>query len=980
MTTSDKQLIPTPNTPPEGASSGVFTRLTRVLAIATGVLSLGIAVAFSLMAVQQGEWQIYLLASAFVLVFFAALFAGTSLWPASSQGKMFVMNILLLLTLIFVAATVKNSGLPLAVICLLYSIIIASASLKGRLADAAVTAGLVAGVLASLISINSPLLQMSLNRVIILLWAAAAVLLILFLLLMQRRIILASLRIKLVAIALGLALSPLVILSVIQTGFVQNALQEQFKQGLTLAANQTASRIDDFTTSALASIEQEASLPSMINYLTLPPNQRKGSAQEADLITTMRTLVLKQRSFAPSYAILSLRGENLYDTVFLNIGSNEYSEDYVVTALRTGKSYASSINFSPITKDAYLFFSSPILNERGQTLGLLRARYDARILQTMLQSQVGLIGAKSFPVLLDEYGLRLADTISPNHLYRTIAPLSPDDFASLTADRRLPPGVAAEKLSTNNPEYWNAVLNYTQSPYFTIEIHGKDMSHLEGGLVTRLSSRPWYVVFFQETTSLLALTQEQGRISIFIATLIAGIVGVLTAIISTIFTRPIIDLTTTAEDISRGNLDAEVHVETSDEIGVMARAFGYMTTRLKTFIGELEDRVRERTQELAQQNVALQFRTRQLQTISEVARSVTSVQDLETLLSSVTHLISDRFGFYHVGIFLLDEKGEFAVLRAANSPGGMRMLARNHRLPVGQVGIVGYVTGSAQARIATDVGMEPTFFNNPDLPQTRSEMALPLIANEKVIGALDVQSTESNAFSQEEIELFAILADQIAVAISNNQLYEETRQALEISQSLHRQYLQQEWQNVAAARQFNSFLYTPKGVMAQEAQLLPEIENAFETAQPIVTITPRGTSATGHLVSRSTLAVPVNLRGETIGVIHLQEASDPPRQWTEAEISSVRAVADQVAQALENARLFEQTFRRADRERKVLEITSKIRSTNDPQTMLRIAVEELQHSLGATQTQILFNVERAPEISLAEEGSDGHQPDETPAA
>ncbi len=167
--------------------------------------------------------------------------------------------------------------------------------------------------------------------------------------------------------------------------------------------------------------------------------------------------------------------------------------------------------------------------------------------------------------------------------------------------------------------------------------------------------------------------------------------------------------------------------------------------------------------------------------------------DLETLLSQVTNLISERFDFYHVGIFLVDPAGQYAVLRAANSEGGQRMLARQHKLRVGQVGIVGYATGTGQARIATDVGEDAIYFNNPDLPRTRSEMALPLKDGEKVIGALDVQSMKSNAFSTEDIELFNTLADQVAVAIVNSRLYEETQQALKEMQEINRQYLRQSW-------------------------------------------------------------------------------------------------------------------------------------------------------------------------------------------
>ena len=150
-------------------------------------------------------------------------------------------------------------------------------------------------------------------------------------------------------------------------------------------------------------------------------------------------------------------------------------------------------------------------------------------------------------------------------------------------------------------------------------------------------------------------------------------------------------------------------------------------------------------------------------------------------------------------------------LRAANSTGGRKMLARQHKLQVGQIGIVGYVTGEGKPRIATDVGQDAVFFNNPDLPETKSEMALPLKVGDHTIGALDVQSVDSNAFSNDDIELFSTLADQVAIAINNNQLYEETTLALSESERVHRQYLNQEWTRQSTEANVSSIRYTNEG-------------------------------------------------------------------------------------------------------------------------------------------------------------------------
>jgi len=166
-------------------------------------------------------------------------------------------------------------------------------------------------------------------------------------------------------------------------------------------------------------------------------------------------------------------------------------------------------------------------------------------------------------------------------------------------------------------------------------------------------------------------------------------------------------------------------------------------------------------------------RAAQLAAAAEVARDATAILDVDQLLDETVHLISEQFGFYHAGVFLVDEPGEYAVLHAASSAGGQRMLERGHKLAVGKVGIVGYVAGTGEPRVALDVGEDAVFFDNPDLPETRSEMALPLISRGRVIGVLDVQSTETAAFSEEDVTTLQTMADQLAIAIENARLYQE---------------------------------------------------------------------------------------------------------------------------------------------------------------------------------------------------------------
>jgi GAF domain-containing protein len=355
----------------------------------------------------------------------------------------------------------------------------------------------------------------------------------------------------------------------------------------------------------------------------------------------------------------------------------------------------------------------------------------------------------------------------------------------------------------------------------------------------------------------------------------------------------------------------------------------------------LEQRVDERTEELASSSLQAQNRAIQLQTLAEVAQQITQVQDINELLPAITRLMSERLGFYHVGIFLLDEKKEYAVLMASNSTGGQRMLQRGHRLRVGQVGIVGYVAEKSESRISLDVGSDAVFFDNPDLPDTHSEMALPLVIGDHAIGVLDVQSEKISAFIQQDIDVMSTLANQVAVAIENARRFSETRQALAEARTVYSQYLRQAWQETSLEKNAIGYQYSNTLVKPLLNTLdKPEVLSAVNSGLMVV-----------QTEENPTLAIPLKIREEIIGVLNISSKSSN-RQWNDNEMALVRAVAERVALALENARLFEETTHRADRERTVTEITTHIRSASDPQKMLQTALDDLKKALGASDIQI----------------------------
>jgi len=403
---------------------------------------------------------------------------------------------------------------------------------------------------------------------------------------------------------------------------------------------------------------------------------------------------------------------------------------------------------------------------------------------------------------------------------------------------------------------------------------------------------------------------------------------------------PLIELTSTANQIAGGAMELQATTSGSSEVVSLAAAFNTMTSQLRNLIGGLEQRVSQRTSDLENANQKNERRARQFEAIAQVARATTTNQDLGNLLPGLVQLISEKFGFYHVGIFLLDENKGYAILQAANSAGGKQMLKREHKLRVGQAGIVGYVTALGKPRIALDVGDDAVFFNNPDLPDTHSEMALPLRLADDIIGALDVQSTESGAFQQEDIEVLSTLADQVSIAIQNARSYETTQMLLGEAQRISGSYLRESRQVLQTQEEGFGYLISEKTLTALEQPLTStQIRKAISERQ---TIREDGETAT--------LSVPIRLRDEVIGIIDIRVPEI--HEWEQDEVDITEAVAERLSLALESAMLLKSTQRRAEIERVTADISGKIGSTTQFDSILRTAAEELSRVLGGSEVLV----------------------------
>lgn len=318
---------------------------------------------------------------------------------------------------------------------------------------------------------------------------------------------------------------------------------------------------------------------------------------------------------------------------------------------------------------------------------------------------------------------------------------------------------------------------------------------------------------------------------------------------------------------------------------------------------ELEKRVEERTSRLTR-------KTDQLRSASYIARQTAEIQDLSAILMNVANLVTDQFGFYHTGIFLINETGDQAILQAASSEGGSQMIQSGHSLTVGTQGIVGYVAAHKKSRIALDVGSDAVFFNNPYLPMTRSEAAIPLLIRNKVLGVLDIQSDRPQAFTLEDLDVLETLADQVAIAIENARLLDESQATLMQLEALTTVRTREAWNQKLSGRQ-RVFTYTPLGLRAEKP------------SEP----------------ASNSVEIPLTLRGQRIGKISIARRGDETINKVEEEI--IAEVANQAGLAIDNIRLLEDATQRAKQEQVVGRLASRFSQSLNIDALIQTAAREL---------------------------------------
>ncbi len=911
--------------------------ISLITGVVFAILSVIVAMASYRESGMAGVWMSILPGMVSLAAFFST--------AQASRGRA-SLGISTLLAVILMAALAgpilaQGQGLALSIMILILVASISSATLPPVWARHAIVTAFIISAIIILTDLYLPDFGVPTNPIFT--NSIATVVTLIYGLLVLRNFDTFALRTKIIMIFTLITVTPLITLGFFYSRSSAEFLQAQSKTQLTSLAKIEADSVDGFITTQLDNVHTDAKQLAFIEYLEAPAQERAGSESETNARFALLSLTHKDPVFIHSVAILDANGTNILDMFDEYKGRYEGNAGYFIRPLQTGLPYVSNIEFRENRES--LYFSAPVKSTNGDMIGVLRIEYYAKVIQSIIRSvDPGDPGTILSLVDANTY-MRVAYTGNRDELFKSYKNFTDAELATLQSESRLPAGTREDAIAGANDTITAGIDNLQQQPFF--EAYSQSLGSDAANTGVFLKTQPWIALVRQSTTVYLAPIKEQNRATILISLILVVLSIGAGFLASQILTAPLITLSKTAEKIAAGDRTARAHAIADDEIGMLAVSFNRMTDELNQIFNNLETRVTERTIDLEIARRQSEKRAAELHSIGEISKVITGEQKLERLLPLISRLVSERFGYYHTGIFLINDTNQFAVLQAASSDGGQKMLERGYQLEVGGSGAVGYAAKFGMPRISLDVGQGAVFFDNPDLPKTRSEMALPLKVRDRIVGVLDVQSEKPGAFTEDDAGTLSILADQIAIALENARLFAQTQQALAEAQTLYRQNLQTSWRSFS--REEESVGYH-QGLMGGKKMTRPvetdEIRQAMNRGEVLV-------FSAGEARREPTIVVPIKLRGQVIGVMNIK-APTANRQWSNNEVNLAKAISERLSLALENARLIQESQRQAIKEQTISDVTGKISASINLKNVLQTAVEELGHAIPGSEVIIEF--------------------------
>ncbi|MFZ6027779.1 MAG: response regulator [Chloroflexota bacterium] len=560
----------------------------------------------------------------------------------------------------------------------------------------------------------------------------------------------------------------------IQTSQVAIASQQQ------MIAQDAAKTVSKYIQDKFSGLETTVEVTDLVN------------ADEETQKTILDSLLGHDPAFR-QFALFDSQGQQLaWDSRASQTLSSQFRAQLTADALAqntTGQRYVSPVYIDDFTSEPLIAIAVPVTNVFGDFQGTLVAEVNLKFMWEVVDQLK--IGQTGYAYVVDDTGNLIAFGKDTSRVLRgeNVQQISEVDqfIKGLSSSSNTAPGIAT---------YPGLI--------------GKTVV----GTYVPLGTPQWAVVIelpWQEAYQTVIQVSTLSIGSILIMAVLAGMAGIFVARRLAV---PLVNLTETASRIANGEMGLQTSVGGSLEVASLATAFNSMTSQLRQILANLEQRVEERTAELSSATDNLRYSVKQLQVSSEISKVATTLTDPEQLIRQVAELIQERFDFYYVSLFLVDEANRYATLQYGTGEAGRVMMQNGHRLEIGDESMIGWACAHKAARIALDVGQEAVRFANPLLPDTHSEIALPLQVNERVIGALGVQSSKSSAFNESDVMVLQSMADQIAVALTNARLFDQTQQraaelavakeeadqARQAAESANRTLAAQMWQTTGQAQ------------------------------------------------------------------------------------------------------------------------------------------------------------------------------------